>query len=113
MVGSVDADSPDCLKIMAIITYFMPFQVEAHASTISFGLAKQVAANTIISHSFFKSMRATINNDHNTVFMAKIGAYFIMFDDTMTQSAIAPSSGMGNPQSFVLALLTMKPVPTE
>jgi hypothetical protein len=101
VVGSVDSDSPDRLEITAIIAYFMPFQVDAHATTISFGLAERVATNTIISHPFFKAMRATLDYDHNTVSMAKIGASFTMFDDTPMKSLVAPSSGTGNPQSFV------------
>jgi hypothetical protein len=101
VVGSVDADSVDRLEITAIITYFMPFQVDAHPTTISFGLAERVATNTIIGHPCFKTMRATIDYNHNTVFMARIGASFVMFDDVPTQSAVAPSNGAGgNPQSF-------------
>jgi hypothetical protein len=100
VVGSVDADSPDHLEITAIITYLMPFQVDAHATTISFGLVERVATNTIISHLFFKAMWVTLDYDHNTVFMAKIGASFTMFDDRTLKLMVAPSSGIGNPQLF-------------
>ncbi len=100
MGGRVEAGSQDRVEIRASITDLMPSELNGHQTTVSFGLAKRVATNTILSHPFFKSMRATLDYDHNTVNMAKIGATFPWFDDVPCKSDTAPSSGTGNPQAF-------------
>jgi hypothetical protein len=43
--------------------------------------------------------------DQIVITMAKIGALFNMFNDTLIKSNAAPSSGTCNPQAFVATLM--------
>jgi hypothetical protein len=67
----------------------------------SIGLAKGTATNTILSHPFFRTMQAHIDYENNAVMLNKIGARLTMFDHIPMKSDAAPSSGDGNPQSFM------------
>jgi hypothetical protein len=46
-------------------------------------------------------MQAHIDYEHNAIMLNKIGATLTMFDHIPMKSEAAPSSGDGNPQSFM------------
>ena len=46
-------------------------------------------------------MEAHIDYEHNTLVLNKVGESLAMFDHIPMQSKAAPSSGNGNPQSFM------------
>ena len=100
-IGSVDGQSQGGLSLTAIITYYLPYEVNGRPATISIGLAEGTATNTIISHLFLRTMEAHIDYEHNAVTLNKIGARLTMFDHVPMRSEAAPSSGDSNPQSFM------------
>jgi hypothetical protein len=51
-IGGVDGQSQGDLSLTAIITYYLPYEVNGRPSTISIGLAKGAATNTVLSHPF-------------------------------------------------------------
>ncbi len=100
-IGGVDGQSQGGLSLTAIITYYLPYEVNGRPATISIGLAEGTATNTILSHPFLRTMQAHIDYEHNAVMLNKIGARLTMFDHIPMKSEAAPSSGGGNPQSFM------------
>jgi hypothetical protein len=50
-------------------------------------------------------MQAHIDYEHNAITLNKIGTTLTMFNHVPMQSEAAPSSGDGNPQSFMAQLL--------
>ena len=100
-IGGVDGKSQGGLNLTAIITYYLPFEVNGRPCTLSIGLAEGTATNTILSHPFLRSMEAHIDYEHNTLVLNKVGESLAMFDHIPMQSKAAPSSGNGNPQSFM------------
>ncbi len=100
-IGGVDGQSQGGLSLTAIITYWLPYEVNGRPATISIGLAEGTATNTILSHPFLRTMQAHIDYEHNAIMLNKIGATLTMFDHIPMKSEAAPSSGDGNPQSFM------------
>jgi hypothetical protein len=100
-IGGVDGQSQGGLSLTAIITYWLPYEVDGRPATISIGLAEGTATNTILSHPFLRTMQAHIDYEHNAIMLNKIGATLTMFDHVPMKSEAAPSSGDGNPQSFM------------
>ena len=105
-IGGVDGQSQGGLSLTAIITYWLPYEVDGRPATISIGLAEGTATNTILSHPFLRTMQAHIDYEHNTIMLNKIGANLTMFDHVPMKSEAAPSSGDGNPQSFMAQFRT-------
>jgi hypothetical protein len=97
----VDGQSQGGLSLTAIITYYLPYEVNGRPATISIGLAKGTATNTILSHPLLRTMQAHIDYEHNAVMLNKIGAKLTMSDHIPMKSEAAPSSGGGNTQSFM------------
>jgi hypothetical protein len=102
-IGGVDGQSQGGLSLPAIITYYhlLPYEVNGRPATISIGLAEGTATNTILSHPFLRTKQAHIDYKHNAIRLNKIGARLTMFDHIPMKSEAAPSSGGGNPQSFM------------
>ncbi len=100
-IGGVDGQSQGGLSLTAIITYWLPYELDGRPATISIGLAEGTATNTILSHPFLRTMQAHIDYEHNAIMLNKIGATLTMFDHVPMKSEAAPSSGDGNPQSFM------------
>ena len=100
-IGGVDGQSQSGLSLTAIITYYLPYEINGRPATISIGLAEGTATNTILSHPFLCSMQAHIDCEHNAITLNKIGLKLTMFDHIPMKSEAAPSSGDGNPQSFM------------
>jgi hypothetical protein len=99
-IGGVDGQSQGGLSLTAIITYWLPYEVDGRPATISIGLAEGTATNTILSHPFLRTMQAHIDYEHNAIMLNKIGVTLTMFDHVPMKSDAAPYSGDGNPQSF-------------
>ena len=101
VIGGVGDEGDGGLRLTAIITYHLPFEMDGHPAHIAIGLAEGTTTNTIISYPFLRNMQAHVDHEHNTVTLNRIGLTLILFDQVPMRSETAPSSGGGNPQSFV------------
>jgi hypothetical protein len=101
VIGGVGDEGEGGLRLTAIITYYLPYEVDGHQASLAIGLADGTTTNTIISYPFLRTMQAHVDHEHNTVTLNRIGASFVLFDHIPMRLETAPSSGQGNPQSFV------------
>jgi hypothetical protein len=60
-IGGVDGQSQGGLSLTAIITYWLPYEVNGCPATISIRLAEGNATNTILSNPLLRTMQAHIN----------------------------------------------------
>ena len=96
-IGGVDGKSQGGLNLTAIITYYLPFEVNGRPCTLSIGLAEGTATNTILSHPFLRSMEAHIDYEHNTLVLNKVGESLAMFDISLCSQKQLPLVGTAIP----------------
>jgi hypothetical protein len=59
---SIDEEITSTLRLMAVVEYHTPYEVDGQPLTLTIGLARSTAANTILGLPFLQESRATFSS---------------------------------------------------
>ena len=101
-VGGVASDGARA-KVVAVITYKMPYRVNGVPTTMSFALSENTSANTILGVTVLRSSKTILcfdDHGNDAMIMQKLGATFPIAYHPPLLADQAPQEATGYPSSF-------------